>query len=342
MRRPDQRGNVDIMTWSRRPSALAPVAFVIACGTTTSSLPSAETTVPVAARSGPAQRNPAQADRLMQIGSELLAKADALELESRGYITRGNKLRQLIGQLRVEHRKAASKDSSKTVNASLGALAEQIEQWQTGGAQLRLHGQALRTSASMLLIEGFDARWAKWISNPSPLVMEAVETQIVAHNNKIRSVHPTLSGLTPSTGDMPKKHQGMSIRVPRLTGQQPPKTLNVSSFQVSRERRFFTHIEVEPQANGQPASVPLNRIHKWRLLVSDLSGRPIDNAAIEVVGHMPGHVHGLPTQPAITGQVAPGVYRVDGMKFQMNGWWVIQFNVDHNGQKDFVRYNLLL
>jgi hypothetical protein len=56
---------------------------------------------------------------------------------------------------------------------------------------------------------------------------------------------------------------------------------------------------------------------------------------------MPGHAHGLATQPAVSGEVAPGVYRVDGMKFQMSGWWVIDFNVEHGGGKDTVRYNLV-
>ena len=279
----------------------------------------------------------------MRLASQVLAEADALEAESRSYIARGTKLRRLIAKLRVQQRTLGEDSSANAiVEASLGALTEQIEQWQTRGAELRSTSQKLHSAASMLLIDGFDTRWSAWISNPAPLVMEAVEHEVVAHNNQIRSVHPTLRGTTPTTSDLPEKHRGMSIRVPRLTGQKPPDTLNVSSFQISRGRNFFSHVEVEPQLDKSAPAVPLNRIHKWRLLISNLDGKPIDDAAIEVEGHMPGHVHGLPTQPAVTGQVAPGVYRVDGMKFQMNGWWVIQFNVEHEGRKDSIRYNLLL
>ncbi len=297
------------------------------------------TVTPTAQTSAP----PPQAAQVMRVASQVLAEADALEAESRGYITRGNKLRRLLGQLRVQQRKLkADGPASAVVQDSLTALTAEIEGWESQGAGLRTRSQKLHAAAKMLLIEGFDVRWTTWISNPSPLVMEAGEDDIVAHNNQIRSVHPTLKGTVPTTSEMPEKHKGMSIRVPRLTGQKPPDTLNVSSFQVSRHRHFFSHVEVEPGTSGQPAPIPLNKIHQWRLLVSDLEGRPIDNAAIEVVGHMPGHVHGLPTQPAVTGQVAPGVYRVDGMKFQMNGWWVIQFNVEHGDRTDSFRYNLLL
>ena len=287
--------------------------------------------------------DPHRAEKLMKAGQALLAEADQLESTSRGFITRGNTLRGQIGQLRVRSRKAQpGAPPSPVVNETLRTLAAQIEQWEAAGGQLRARGQFLNKTAQRLLIDGFDEGWSAWITHPAPLVMDATDDQIVAHNNQIRSVHPTLRQATPTTQDMPEKHRGMSIRVPRLTGQKPPDTLNVSSFQVSKDRQFFTHIEVEPAADDQPAPVPLNRIHRWRLLVSNMSGQPIDEASIEVVGHMPGHVHGLPTQPAVTGQVAPGVYRVDGMKFQMNGWWVIQFNISHQGRSDSVRYNLLL
>ncbi len=65
-------------------------------------------------------------------------------------------------------------------------------------------------------------------------------------------------------------------------------------------------------------------MHRSRLLVSDLDGAPVQGATILVAGHMPGHVHGLPTQPRVTQELAPGVL-VEGLKFQMEGWWVMEF-----------------
>lgn len=308
---------------------LALATLVAGCGTSKSSV----------ARDLP-EAKPA-ASPVMQMAAQVLAQADGLESKSTRYIARGNRLRKKVGQLRVAERRLDDEGARMTVKQAIDALVEEIDAWETRGKELRDHSRQLGQVARMLLIDGFDDGWGAWISNARPLVMEAVEFQVVAHNTQIRSVRPSKLGLMPAAKDLPEKHRGMSIRVPTLAGQKAPDELNVSSFQVSRERNVFAHVEVEPSSKG-PEPVPLNRIHKWRLLVSDIAGNPVEDAEIDIEGHMPGHVHGLPTQPQVTGEVAPGVYRVDGMKFQMNGWWVMQFNIVHDGGKDSVRFNLVL
>jgi hypothetical protein len=57
---------------------------------------------------------------------------------------------------------------------------------------------------------------------------------------------------------------------------------------------------------------------------------------------MPEHGHGLPTRPRVTTYLGNGDYLVEGMKFQMTGWWVIDVDVLVNGESDRVRFNLLL
>lgn len=127
--------------------------------------------------------------------------------------------------------------------------------------------------------------------------------------------------------------EAFTLQFPMLASQNPPRNLDIASFQLSRDARFVAHIEVDTatdSASDGPtgaAAVPLNRLHRWRLLVADVHGAPVHGARIDVGGHMPGHVHGLPTQPRVTGEIAPGVYRVDGLKFQMDGWWVMQFEI---------------
>jgi len=143
-------------------------------------------------------------------------------------------------------------------------------------------------------------------------------------------------------------HREMSLLVPALATQNAPPDLDISSFQISREQRYFAHIEVKPDQQFQPDRgnallVPPNKIHKWLLLLNDLHGEPVTDANIEIVGHMPGHVHGLPTQPRVTGELSPGVYLVEGVKFQMKGWWVMQFNLLENDDKrDSITFNLVL
>ena len=223
----------------------------------------------------------------MGVGAEVLAQADQLESASRVCISRGNKLRRRLGELRVQQRQSTvparpapvvhgARASTAVVDDALGALAEQIEQWQTEGAALRSRSQALREASARLLIDGFDTRWSGWISNPAPLVMETADDQVVAHNNQIRSVHPTLSGITPATPRYaPEAPRDVDSGAPAHRTKARPIRSNVSSFQVSRSRSFFTHIEVEPDGAGRAATVPLNRIHKWRLLVTE-PGRATD------------------------------------------------------------------
>lgn len=73
-----------------------------------------------------------------------------------------------------------------------------------------------------------------------------------------------------------------------------------------------------------PAGVPeLNRMHSWVLHIEDESGAAIEGASIKVTGGMPQHNHGLPTQPRVTADLGNGDYRLDGMRFHMNGDWEI-------------------
>ena len=88
--------------------------------------------------------------------------------------------------------------------------------------------------------------------------------------------------------------------------------------------------------------VPINQMHQWTLHVETEDGQPVDDAAITVDGDMPQHGHGLPTQPRVTKNLGNGDYLVEGMKFQMGGWWVMDFTITVNGQADVVHFNMML
>ncbi|HYN87186.1 MAG TPA: FixH family protein [Ardenticatenaceae bacterium] len=88
--------------------------------------------------------------------------------------------------------------------------------------------------------------------------------------------------------------------------------------------------------------IEINQIHSWTLHVAAPDGAPVENAEIRVDGDMPQHGHGLPTQPLVTQNLGNGDYLVEGMKFQMTGWWVVDFYITADGHSDMVRFNLLL
>ena len=88
--------------------------------------------------------------------------------------------------------------------------------------------------------------------------------------------------------------------------------------------------------------VPVNQMHQWTLHVETADSQPVENATIGVDGDMPQHGHGLPTRPQVTKNLGNGDYLVEGMKFQMGGWWVMDFTISADGQTDAVHFNMML
>jgi hypothetical protein len=94
--------------------------------------------------------------------------------------------------------------------------------------------------------------------------------------------------------------------------------------------------------DSDSGSVPLSQIHSWTLRVETPNGEPVEDAVVRVDGGMPQHGHGLPTSPQVTEYLGDGEYRVEGMKFQMRGWWEVRFLISEPGQSDAITFNLTL
>ena len=92
----------------------------------------------------------------------------------------------------------------------------------------------------------------------------------------------------------------------------------------------------------QPGAIAVNQIHSWKLHVETADGRPVEDAQVRVDGDMPQHGHGLPTRPQVTRYLGDGDYLVEGVKFHMPGWWVMDFEIQAGGKTDTVRFNLML
>lgn len=115
-----------------------------------------------------------------------------------------------------------------------------------------------------------------------------------------------------------------------------PNDLDYSTTRLSEQGLY----KVTYVADINP--VPINQILKWTLHVEDAEGQLVENATITVDGDMPQHGHGLPTRPQVTRYLGNGDYLVEGLKFHMPGWWVVDFQIEAGGQQDQVRFNLLL
>ena len=79
-----------------------------------------------------------------------------------------------------------------------------------------------------------------------------------------------------------------------------------------------------------------------RVTVRDAEGRAIDEAQLSVDGGMPQHGHGLPTRPRVTRNLGDGIYEIEGVRFNMGGWWEFRLTIGSSRGADTVTFNLAL
>jgi hypothetical protein len=89
-------------------------------------------------------------------------------------------------------------------------------------------------------------------------------------------------------------------------------------------------------------TIPQGKLQKWTLHLDAASGAPVSAARVSIDGGMPQHGHGLPTRPRVTRELGNGDYLVEGMKFNMGGWWVVKFHVASQAGSDSLVFNLNL
>ncbi len=82
--------------------------------------------------------------------------------------------------------------------------------------------------------------------------------------------------------------------------------------------------------------------HSWLLTVKTAAGKPVEYAAIDISGGMPQHRHGLPSSPQASDYLGKGRYRIEGLKFTMDGWWQLHIGISAAAGTDSVVFNLVL
>ena len=84
------------------------------------------------------------------------------------------------------------------------------------------------------------------------------------------------------------------------------------------------------------------QMHTVRVMVRDAEGRAIEEAEISIDGGMPQHGHGLPTRPRVTRNLGDGIYEIEGVRFNMGGWWEFKLAIAGSRGADTVTFNLEL
>jgi len=84
------------------------------------------------------------------------------------------------------------------------------------------------------------------------------------------------------------------------------------------------------------------RLQSVRITVVDSAGLPVEGAAMTIGGGMPQHGHGLPTRPRMTRAIAAGTYQIEGVRFNMGGWWEFKVTIATDRGEDTITFNLSL
>jgi hypothetical protein len=84
------------------------------------------------------------------------------------------------------------------------------------------------------------------------------------------------------------------------------------------------------------------RMQTVRVAITDAAGMPVDNATIQIGGRMPEHGHGLPTRPRVTRALGDGLYEIEGVRFNMGGWWEFKLAINAPSGSDIITFNLAL
>ena len=86
----------------------------------------------------------------------------------------------------------------------------------------------------------------------------------------------------------------------------------------------------------------VRRMQTVRVVVRDGSGNAVDGAALRIDGGMPQHGHGLPTRPRVTRNLGNGAYEIEGVRFNMGGWWEFKVVIETATGADTITFNLEL
>lgn len=111
-----------------------------------------------------------------------------------------------------------------------------------------------------------------------------------------------------------------------------------SSSQTEMSENDLYRVSIDPELDP----IVLNEIHSWIVHVTNQDGEPVENAEITFDGHMVEHGHGLPTAPEVTSALENGEYKVEGMRFSMPGYWIVDITITANGETDTARFDLIL
>ena len=271
---------------------------------------------------------------LFKQGSDYLGLSIQLQDQVKTHLLDINKLRKHTVVLRQKQKTYNNDNELKLIADDLLVFSDSLH---SQSVKLRIKSRDYLDKAKKVFRLGFEQQLSLIgvNDNTNQPKLAYLKNQLTAHNQKVFSKKPQLLEAMEKS-NKEKNSQQLLLGGKRLAEQNKPKDLDTHLIQLSNLNNHIAFFS--PQTD----TIPLNKIHSWYLVVLDVSGQPKEDLHLSIQGDMPGHNHGLATEPKVYSTDLPGVYEVKGMKFQMPGWWVIKFGIDSQPQKEQLIFNLEL
>ena len=126
-----------------------------------------------------------------------------------------------------------------------------------------------------------------------------------------------------------------------LTMDKPPASEFGLGPRTSANGLYVATIETAaPLRKGALQKVQLLVLKNSPVAGPNAGQSPSEGATIVIDGGMPQHGHGLPTAPRVTRSLGGGRYQVEGLKFNMGGWWELRFRITTDAGTDSITFNL--
>jgi hypothetical protein len=123
-----------------------------------------------------------------------------------------------------------------------------------------------------------------------------------------------------------------------------PSDLDLATTKMSKNGMF--KVSITSKLNP----VAINKMHAWVLTIQKPDGSAVSDAKVDISGGMPQHGHGFPTHPRVTKNLGDGKYLIEGVRFNMGGWWELKATIGagmgmgkgKGGHTDKVTFNIVL
>jgi hypothetical protein len=124
--------------------------------------------------------------------------------------------------------------------------------------------------------------------------------------------------------------------------KEDPTKRDTSLKQVSEDGRFEVTYGSFASPEGKSLdAVPRNELFTMVLTIKDTKGASAWEKAPAVRAEMPEHGHGMNTKTEVTAK-GEGSFLVKGMLLHMPGWWRMVVELDVDGKKQEIVFNIEL